>query len=145
MVDSPLLPLNLKFISTTLDTQTARHPYIFLRINNKTLSGPLEASHQLLSTKSQRNCASGHQPHPRVLHCLHCRGSGGNLRDHPRHDRRAPGRQLSGFQGLPDAHAIVKQMSTKIKARENRAPQLQVGSVGDDKAAAFLHKPCSII
>ncbi len=47
------------------------------------------------------------------------------------------------FQGLPDAHAIVKQMSTKTKARENRAPQLQVGSVGDDKAAAFLHKPCS--
>jgi hypothetical protein len=49
------------------------------------------------------------------------------------------------LQGLPDANAIVKQISTKTKSRENRAPQLQVCSVGDDKAAAFLHKPCNII
>ena len=46
--------------------------------------------------KPTPNCASGNQSRPRVLHCLHCRGSGGNLGDHPRHDRRASGWQLSG-------------------------------------------------
>ena len=37
------------------------------------------------------NCAPGNQSHPRVLHCLHCRDSGGNLGDDSRLDRCAPG------------------------------------------------------
>jgi hypothetical protein len=55
------------------------------------------------------NCASGNQPHPRVLHCLHSTvGVAGET------SAIIPDTTVAhladSFQGLPDAHAIVSKV-----------------------------------
>ena len=54
-----------------------------LLIVNKLISLSLSLS------LSHPNCAPGNQPHPRALHCLHCRSSGVSPGDDLRLDHRA--------------------------------------------------------
>ena len=106
------------------------------------------------NTKSPHpKCATDNQPLPRVLHCLHCRSSEGNLKEQKRPTTEAKeavargtsamtsdpggGILLTASQGLPDDHVTLKN-STMSKVQSSTSVGATVGA--QNKKFRFFQK-----